>query len=224
VGEVGSWISIFGSNLAAGTFVWNGDFPTSLGGVSVTVNGKPGYLSFVSPSQINLQAPDDTTTGPVNVVVTTPNGSTISTVTLAYIAPSLSLFDNRYAAAVIPTPDGSGAYGNGSYDLAGPSGHFSFNTRPVKAGEVLELYGVGFGPTNPPVASGHAFSGVAPTTNQVMVNIGGIRATVQFSGITSAGMYQLNVVVPSGIGSGDQLVQAFFGGAQTRNNVYINVK
>ena len=32
----------------AGTAVWNGDFPTSLGGTSVTINGRPAYLSFVS--------------------------------------------------------------------------------------------------------------------------------------------------------------------------------
>ena len=125
---------------------------------------------------------------------------------------------------MIPTPDGSGAYGNGSYDLAGPSGHFSFNTRPVKAGEVLELYGVGFGPTNPPVASGRAFSGAAPTASQVSATVGGIAATVQFSGITSAGLHQLNLVVPNGAGSGDQLVSASVASAHTQNSVYINVK
>ena len=53
--QAGSWISIYGSNLAAGTSVWNGDFPTSLGGVSVTIDNRAAYLWVVSPTQINLQ-------------------------------------------------------------------------------------------------------------------------------------------------------------------------
>ena len=221
--QPGSWISIFGTNLATGTFVWSGDFPISLGGVSVTIDGKAGYLSFVSPSQINLQAPDDTVFGPVDVVVTTPNGSASSTASLASYAPSLSLFDSRYAAVVIPTPDGSGAYGNGAYDLGGPPGHFSFQTRPANPGEVVELYGFGFGPTNPAVAAGKVFSGAARAVLLPLVSIGGMSAVVQFCGLAAAGVYQLNVVVPNGASSGDQLVRATLGSAQTPDNVYINV-
>jgi uncharacterized protein (TIGR03437 family) len=52
-------VSIYGTNLASGTTIWNGDFPVSLGGTSVEIDGKPAYLEFVSPGQINLQAPDD---------------------------------------------------------------------------------------------------------------------------------------------------------------------
>jgi uncharacterized protein (TIGR03437 family) len=44
--QPGSWISIFGNNLAAGIATWNGDFPTSLNGTSVSINGKPAYLWF----------------------------------------------------------------------------------------------------------------------------------------------------------------------------------
>jgi hypothetical protein len=73
--EAGSWISIYGSNLAGATARWNGDFPISLGGTSVTINSKSAYLWFVSPTQINLQAPDDSATGTVIVTVTTPGGS-----------------------------------------------------------------------------------------------------------------------------------------------------
>ena len=69
--QPGGWVSIYGADLAAGTAVWGGDFPTSLGGVSVTINGKAGLSSSVSPGQINLQAPDDSTIGIAPVVVTT---------------------------------------------------------------------------------------------------------------------------------------------------------
>ena len=208
--QPGSWISIYGSNLASGTYAWNGDFPKSLGGVSVTINDKPGYLSFVGPSQLNLQAPDDTGQGLVNVVVSTPEGSVASSVRLASYAPSFCLLDSQHVAAVIPTPDRS-------YEVASPS-------NPVSGGEVVELYGVGFGPTNPPVPAGQSFSGSAPVTGKVSVTIGGIAASVQFAGITSAGLYQLNVVVPDGLISGDQPVHATVGGAGTQDNVYISVQ
>src|SRR6202022_3581061 len=77
--QPGEWGSIYGNNLASGTTVWNGNFPTSLGGTSVKINEKAAYLSVFSPGQINLQAPDDTATGTVLVVVTTASGSASST-------------------------------------------------------------------------------------------------------------------------------------------------
>ena len=45
-----SWVTIFGTNLASKTDNWthaivNGQLPTSLGGVSVTIGGKPAYVS-----------------------------------------------------------------------------------------------------------------------------------------------------------------------------------
>ena len=220
----GSWISIYGSNLAGTTAVWNGDFPTSLGGVSVTVNGKPAYLWFVSPTQINLQAPDDTATGTVNVVVTNENGSVTSTTTLAPTSPSFSVLgDGKHLAAVILTPDGSGSYGGGQYDLSGPAGAFAFNTRPVKPGEQLELFGVGFGPTNPMVPAGQNPDQPAPVVNPVSITIGGVPAEVSFAGITSAGLYQFNLTVPN-VASGDQTVTATVAGVVTQTGLVIAVQ
>ena len=37
--QSGEWVSIYGSNLASTTAIWKGDFPTSLGGTSVTIDG-----------------------------------------------------------------------------------------------------------------------------------------------------------------------------------------
>jgi uncharacterized protein (TIGR03437 family) len=161
--QSGSWISIYGANLADRTYVWNNDFPTSLGGVTVTIDNKPAYLWFVSPTQINLQVPDDPATGLVSAVVTTPSGTVTSSVMLAPQGPSLSLLgDEKHVAGEILTPDGG-------YDLVGPANTFSYATRPVKAGETLVLYGVGFGATSPPVPAGQLFSGSAPTASLVTV-------------------------------------------------------
>src|ERR1019366_10623502 len=99
---------------------WTGNFPMSLGGTSVTINGRPAYLWYVSPGQINLQAPDDGTTGTVPVVVMTANGSATSTVTLAPFAPSFLLLDTKHVTGIILRANGTGAYGGGTYDIVGP--------------------------------------------------------------------------------------------------------
>jgi len=213
--QSGSFVSIYGFELAAGTFLWNNDFPESLGGTSVTIDNKPAYLWTVSPTQINLQVPGDVVTGTVSVAVTTATGTGTSTVTLAPQGPSFNLLgDARHVAAEIATPNGTGAYGGGSYDLAGPTNTFSFATRPVKAGETLALYGVGFGPTVPAVPAGQPFTGSAPTLDKVTITIGGVQANVTWSGMMMAGLYQINVTVPAAP-SGDQPLVATVNGVQT---------
>jgi uncharacterized protein (TIGR03437 family) len=221
--QPGSWVSIYGTNLASTTAVWNGNFPTSLGNTSVTVDSKPAYLWLVSPNQINLQVPDDTATGSVNVVVTTPNGTATSTVTLGQFGPSFSLFNTKYAAAIVALPIGTPGNSGLGYDYIGPSGALPFPSRPVKAGETVLLYGVGFGPTNPAVPAGQAFASAAPCITAPVVTIGGVSATVTFAGIVEAGLYQFNVVVPNA-GSGDRLLQATAGGLTTPAGVYLTLQ
>jgi len=222
--QPGSWASIYGSNLASATAMWNGDFPPSLGGTTVSINGKPAYLSYVSPTLINLQAPDDSTAGTVEVGVTNATGSVTAPVVLAPLSPSFLVFDDgRHVAAYIPTPDGTGAYASGAYDVLGPAGAFAFNTRPVKQGEILCLYGVGFGPTNPPVPAGKGFSGAALTIYPVAVTIGGLPANVLFAGIAEAGLYQINVTVPN-TGSGDKVLQATVNNVQTQLGRLVTVQ
>jgi uncharacterized protein (TIGR03437 family) len=184
--------------------------------VTVTIDNKPAYLWVVSPTQINLQVADDTALGIVKVAVNTPLGTVNSMVTLAQYAPSFSLLgDGKHMAGVIPTPNGNGAYGGGTYDLVGPLSAFSFPTRPVQQGETLILYGVGFGPTTPHVPAGQPFSGIASTNSPVTVTIGGVSANVSFSGITEAGLYQINLTIPPNTGNGDEPVQATVSGIQT---------
>jgi uncharacterized protein (TIGR03437 family) len=217
-------VTIYGTNLATTTATWNGDFPTSLGGVTVTIDGRPAYLWFVGSTQINLQVPDDSTAGPVKLVISNSTGSVVSQVTLAPASPSFIPFgDGVHVTGVIATPDGSGAYGGGTYDLLGPVGAFAFSTRPARPGEVLLLYGTGFGPTNPFVPAGKPSSGAAPTLTPVTITIGGVPANVAFAGITSAGLYQLNVTVPD-VGSGDMAVQGFVNGAQTSPGPLVTVQ
>jgi len=223
--QPGEWVSIYGTNLAGSTMTWSGSFPTSLGGTSVTINGKAAYLSYVSPTQINLQAPIDTAMGPVPVVVTTTGGSSTSTVTLAQFAPSFLLLDSKHVAGIILRSNGSGAYGGGTYDILGPTGNsLGYATVAAKAGDSVELFGVGLGPTNPAVTAGQRFSGAAPTTNPVNLLINNMSVTPLFAGLSGAGLYQINLTVPAGLGTGDVSLQSSVGGVQTRSGVVISLQ
>jgi uncharacterized protein (TIGR03437 family) len=215
--QPGEWVSIYGTNLASGMATWKGDFPQSLGGTSVTINGKPAYLWLASPGQINLQAPDDTATGPVPVVVTTAGGSATSTVTLAPFAPSFLLLDNKHVAGIILRSNG--------YDIIGPTGgSLGYSTVAAKAGDIIELYATGFGPTTPAVAAGQAFSGAAPAANQVTLRINNVNVTPSFAGLSSAGLYQINLIVPPGLGTGDVPIQASVGGVATPSGVVVSLE
>lgn len=223
--QPGEWVSIYGAGFASSTVIWNGNFPTSVGGTSVTIDGKLAYLWFVSPTQINLQAPADTTTGSVPVVVTTATGTFTSTVTLAPVAPSFSLLDSKHVTGIILRSDGSGAYGGGAYDILGPTGSsLGYATVAAKAGDSVVLFAVGLGPTNPAVPPGQAYSSPAPTISQVNLFINNVSVTPSFAGLSSAGLYQINLVVPPGLSTGDVPLLASVGGVQTQTGVVISLQ
>jgi uncharacterized protein (TIGR03437 family) len=223
--QPGEWVSIYGNNLATSTATWNGDFPTSLGGASVTINGRAAYLSYASPSQINLQAPLDTATGSVPIVVTTVAGVAKSTATLAAFSPEFFLLDGTHVAGIILRSNGQGAYGGGTYDIIGPTGtSLGYATVAAKAGDSVALFGTGFGPTTPAVTPGQPYSGAAPTVNNVKVKINSVSVTPAFAGLSGAGVYQLNLTIPSGLGTGDVSLQGVAGGVQTPSGVVISLQ
>jgi uncharacterized protein (TIGR03437 family) len=223
--QAGGWVNIYGSNLAATTAMWNNDFPTSLGGVTVTINGKRAYLLYVSPGQIDLMAPDDNTTGNVYVTVTNASGSWTLSETLLPASPSFSLLDGKHVAGIILRQDGSGTYAGGAYDIIGPTGtSLGYSTVAARQEDVVELFGVGFGPTSPIVPAGQLFSGAAPTTSSLQLQIGGASVSPFFAGLSSAGLYQINVTIPAGLGTGDQSLVGIIGGAQTQSGIVISLQ
>jgi len=229
--QSGELVTIFGKNLASGTFTWKGNFPTSLGGTSVEIDNKPAYLMYVSPGQINLQAPDDKSLGTVSVVVTTAHGRAKSFVTLSKYAPAFTLLEvpknqARFVSGIIIRQDGRGAFGKGkdSYDILGPSGiSFGYPTVPAQEGDTIQLFGVGFGPTNPNVPAGKPFSGTAPIKSSFYLYINNIYVKPTFVGLTSAGLFQINLTVPPGLGEGEVSIQAMVGGMQTQADVFFSL-
>jgi len=207
----GSWVSLFGSNLATSTYaaladdLVSGYLPTNLKNTTVEIDGALAFLDYVSPTQINLLAPPSSKTGSVSVVVTNGYGTTTTNATLQPILPGL-FSQNGYILAV-RVSDSAIINGAGS----------------VAAGDVLELYGTGFGPTSPAGTPGLVFSGAYPTTNAVTVTIGGVQAQVQFAGLIAAGLYQINVTVPAGLPAGDQPVVATVAGLSSQATAMLKV-
>ena len=110
------------------------------------------------------------------------------------IWPSFLLLDSKHVAGIILRSNGSGAYGGGTYDIIGPTGNsLGYPTVAAKAGDTIELFAVGLGPTNPAVPAGQAFSGAAPTTNPVTLLINNVSVTPTFAGLSGAGLYQINL-------------------------------
>jgi len=215
-----TYVTIKGSDLAATKRTWTtADFgtsgtalPTSLDGVSVTLNGAPAYVEYISPVQINILTPPDLpTSGPIAVVVT-DNGLTSSTVnvTASVVAPSFFLAD---AAGHI-------AAQHGNYTLVGSTG----TATPAAPGETIILYGNGFGPTNPAVVKGQVQSGALPLLVVPTVTIGGASANLVYAGLTGTGLYQLNVTVPASLPTGDAPVVATVGGVSSPAGALIAVK
>jgi uncharacterized protein (TIGR03118 family) len=186
----GAFAAIFGTGLAATTRTWaaadfaNGKLPVQLDGVSVSINGKPAYVYYVSPSQIDVIAPADSTSGPVPVVVTNNNVvSGSATTQLQAVSPAF-FAAGKYAIAT---------HGNGS--LIGPNSIFPGAT-PAKQGETIVIYGTGFGSTNPPV-DGELAPSAANLVNAPEITISGVAAAVTFAGRSGAGLDQINVTVPN---------------------------
>jgi uncharacterized protein (TIGR03437 family) len=209
-----TWIAIFGTNLSASTYAWqpadivNGQLPKSLHGVSVTINGFAAYVEYISPTQINVLAPDDATVGSVQVVVTAADqpGNSFTAQKQSFSPAFFTSGSTSYAAAQ-----------HADYSLVDTA-------HPAQPGETIMIYGTGFGPTNPVTPTGQLVTTAEPLANSVQINIGGVTATSSFAGLVEAGVYQFNVAVPAGLANGDAGLIAVISGAQTQTGVSIPVQ
>jgi uncharacterized protein (TIGR03437 family) len=198
----GAFVEIHGVNLAMLTRSWAAsDFqgvnaPTSLEGTSVTIGGQAAYISYISPNQVNAQVPD-IQPGPQDVIVTTPAGSspaysvTVNAKEPGLLAPaSLVVGGMQYAGAL---------FSDGATFALPPGAVPAVASRRAVPGDVLTLYGVGFGPVTPPSPSGQIVQQSNTLVASLVVSFAGVPATMPYSGLApqSVGLYEFNVVVPN---------------------------
>jgi uncharacterized protein (TIGR03437 family) len=200
----GSWIEIYGTNLAPETRQWaasdfNGNAaPTALAGVKVTISGRPAFLSYASPGQVNAQVPANLPPGPALVTVTN-NGRTsagyrttvgdampgLLSIPASEVGDSLlATFSDTFTFAVPP----------GVYPIAA--------SRIAKSGDTLVLWGIGFGPTIPDNPAGQIATAADRLQGSLEIWFADKPVPVLYAGHSpgSVGLYEFVVAVPDGLG------------------------
>jgi uncharacterized protein (TIGR03437 family) len=227
----GSWVEIYGSNLASGIANWpsvftNGIAPTSLNGTTVTIGGLSAFIDYVSPTQVNVQAPSGIGTGPQQLVVATSAGQSAAyTVTVngteaGLLAPtSFNVGGTQYVAAL---------HQNGTYVM--PAGAVSGIASSLAIpGETITMYGVGFGPVNqtPSIPAGEVSTGLSQLTTAFSLFFGPAQANVSYFGLAPGyvGLYQFNVVVPPSIAASNAVPVTFIlGNTSSTQTLYTAVQ
>jgi uncharacterized protein (TIGR03437 family) len=221
----GAWLQIQGTNLASvPSDTWDkaiasGVLPQVLDTVRVSVGGQPGYIYFVSPGQINVVAPN-VASGPVQVSVTNSLGtSTAFTTTASAEQPGFFPWPGGYAVAT-HYPDYSYAIKNGTFP--------GLATTPAHPGDVIILWGTGFGPTSPaaPVGMQVPSTSSYAAVNNVTVKVGTAAAQVYGAALAPgfAALYQVAIQVPPGLTDGDYPVVATVAGASSPVTTLLTVK
>jgi uncharacterized protein (TIGR03437 family) len=221
------YVEIHGANFSRVSRTWTGaDFngpnaPTSLEGVRVMFGGKPGFVFYVSPSQINVNVPDDPA-GPTQVTVMTDAG----------VSNAVNVTRARLSPAMLTTP--AFLIGGRQYVAALTPDFRSFIGRPnmipgvsfvlPRAGDTVAIFALGAGPTTPPTQAGVAAAQNAPLALPYQVRIGGVPAAVSFAGALEGtiGLYQLNVEIPN-LGAGDHLIEFIVDDVRNNQNLMIAI-
>lgn len=183
----GSWIEIYGANLATATREWgSADFngnnaPTSLEGTKVTINGQPAFVEYISPAQVDVQVPSNVNTGIQLLTVTSPSGTSptyqivVNPLEPGFDAPpSFNINGTQYVVALF----------NDGVTYVLPTGAIpGVNSRPAKPGDTITLYGVGFGAVTENIPAGQIAQGLTTLASNFSISIGGLPATVLYAGL-----------------------------------------
>jgi uncharacterized protein (TIGR03437 family) len=194
----GAMVSIFGTNFSpAGTQrmlqmsdINLGHLPTNLAGICVTFGGMNASIAGVFPNQLNVLVPA-LPAGAVTVQVTANCGS------------SHAVNGNRSGIAVnVASPEFfTDATSGNTIPAAGING-------PVAPGGIAEVYGTGWGATNPAVSPGMVPGGAAQLASMPSLTLGGEAIppeNIFYAGISPccAGIYQVDFTIPNDVPSGN---------------------
>ncbi len=195
----GSLFSVYGTNLGPDGIAVPATFPApaQLAGVSVFVNERPVPILAVTPWQVNAHMPQEVPPGNATIQLRFADGGATSagTVPVWLFYPGFFSYPEDYAPQAAAFHAGTAIPADRDH--------------PAAAGEILEVFCSGLGPTDPVVPAGRP-SPLLPLARAFTpeVQIGGMRAGVLYAGLSpgSIGVYQINVVVPAGLNPGFQQI------------------
>ncbi len=195
------------------------------------LDGKPGYLTFVSPGQINFQVPAVAINAQVSVRVVANCGTSnevrgsAALVGSAAASPELLYWVKNASGKnpVVAVNAVTGAY------VGAPELIPGLTFVPAKPGDILTIYGVSFGPTAPGFEPGAPPATTGATVNAAAVTMGDVKLNpedVLYAGVSPgiAGLYQLNIRVPANLPDGDQALTLTLGNFQTPSLGFVTVK
>jgi uncharacterized protein (TIGR03437 family) len=193
----GMVLSVFGTQLAPAIQAASAlPLPISLAGVSATVNGAAAPLYFISPGQLNVQVPYETTLGPAVLAVNNNGQVAVFPFTVSVAAPGVFAASD---GGLAPNPTGA-------------------------RGQSLLAFVTGDGDLSPTLATGAtpstsvAISRLPKPRLPVSITVGGVDASIAFVGVPYglSGVTQINFTVPDGAPSGDQPVVVTVGGVASK--------
>ena len=183
----GEFVALFGTNLASAPQQTKPPYPTSLGGVSVLIDGVAAPIYAISPTLVFALVPY-ATAGPTANFTVSNNGALSNTVEVPVAATAPGVF------SLTRNGIGPGAIQHTDYTTVS-------SAKPAKRGETVVIYLTGLGAVTPPVtdASGGGVKPLSSVNSATGVLIGGLPATVKFAGLVPGvpGLYIVNVVVPN---------------------------
>jgi uncharacterized protein (TIGR03437 family) len=237
----GTWLEIKGTNLAdpadprlsaaTNPGQWTAaDFngsnaPTTLDGISVSVNGKAAYVWYLSPGQLNVQAPEDTATGNVAIAVTnckatsSPFMFTRRALAPGFLAPAnYTANGTQYMVATFNS--------DGAYVLNTTTGAtFGLNSRPAKPGDLIIAYGIGFGDVTPSILPGTIVGAGNALVNPITVSFGSTQTQpLAYAGLAGGfvGLYEFYMTVPN-VANGDYQINVTQNGTAVPQTMFLTV-
>jgi uncharacterized protein (TIGR03437 family) len=195
--------------------------PTSLEGIRVNVNGTPAYVQYAGRTQVNVLLPSTVTPGVADIELIAPMGVMSARVEIEAVAPGLFTYTRKgvvYASA-------AHARSSGVVYVGAPGALPGSVSRLAAAGDIIELFATGCGLTEPAGLDGVVPAKVYPAADlsAFQVAIGGLPAKVLFAGLTGAGLWQINVQIPSGLVGGNQPLVLSVNKVASQPNVMITV-
>jgi hypothetical protein len=160
--------------------------PADLSGTTVAIEGHSAFVSYISPTQVNVQIPSGVSAGAQSIIVTTAAGTSasfrtdVNSTEPGLFAPSVfQIGGMQYVGAL---------FADGSTYVLPPNAVSGVTSRPANPGETIP-------------------------------------ATVTYAGLAldEVGLYQFNVVVPSGLQAGTVLITFTLGGSPGNQVLYTAV-